>query len=207
MGSAMAMLQTGDRTVEYPFVLSKIDITKNGRILDVGCTFQSNYLAPTFIQLGWDVYGIDLRKPKLEHPNFYFVNEDIRKTSFPDDYFDYVYAVSTLEHVGLSGRYGVMQDDAEGDFDAVREINRILRPDGALLITVPFGQGDFCHRLHRLYTVERIKRLFSGWKIIDEVYSMRNNLGMWNSVPGQVANEARWAKNPALALIKAQPAE
>jgi len=55
--------------------------------------------------LGFKVYGLDVSNYKLTRPNFTFVKEDIRSTSFPNNFFDIVIAISTIEHIGL-GYYG-----------------------------------------------------------------------------------------------------
>jgi len=203
LGAIIGTLQPGDRTVEYPFVLVKILPAGGGRVLDIGCTAKGNYLATTLARLGWDVHGIDLWEPKLELPNFHFVKGDIRHTNFPDDHFDWVYAVSTLDHVGVSGRYGVIEDDPEGDFKAADEIRRILRPGGTLLVTVPCGSGRFYHRLHST----RLKEVFSKWTIKEEVYYLRDDKGTWHAASEEAAGEAEWAKNPALALLELDPAK
>jgi SAM-dependent methyltransferase len=84
--------------------------------------------------------GIDIRKFKYKHPNFYFIQVDARKTRFPSNFFDYAYAVSSIEHIGLSGRYRVVEDDPIGDIKAVKEIERVLKPSETLLVTLPYGR-------------------------------------------------------------------
>jgi SAM-dependent methyltransferase len=111
-----------------------------GKVLDVGCAATRNYLPASLALLGWEVWGIDIREWKFKFPNFHFVVGDIRQTTFPDNFFDCVYAVSTLDHIGLSGRYGITKYDPQGDFKAIREIARILRNEGTLLITIPYGK-------------------------------------------------------------------
>jgi predicted SAM-dependent methyltransferase len=108
------------------------------------------------------------------------VLEDIRNTSFADSLFDAVYAVSTLEHLGLSGRYGVTQEDLEGDVKALKEIGRILRPGGTLLCTVPFGrEAKVIKPLQRVYDRLSLERLFRDWLKKDEVYYYQNSDGWW----------------------------
>ncbi len=52
-------------------------------------------------------------------------HEDVRRTSFPNDYFDFVLSSDVLEHVPYPER-------------AFHEISRILKPGGRLIFTVPF---------------------------------------------------------------------
>jgi len=52
-------------------------------------------------------------------------HEDVRKTSFPSDHFDFVLSSDVLEHVP--------QPD-----EAFVEIHRILKPGGKFIFTIPF---------------------------------------------------------------------
>lgn len=52
-------------------------------------------------------------------------SEDIQKMSFSDGYFDAVICIQVLEHV-------------ENPLLAAKEIIRVLKPGGSLLVTVPF---------------------------------------------------------------------
>jgi len=168
------------RMIEYAFVIQKLSLLPKGKVLDVGCTARLNYLPASLAALGWEVWGIDLREFKFKHPNFHMVLEDIRNTSFADSLFDAVYAVSTLEHLGLSGRYGVTQEDLEGDVKALKEIGRILRPGGTLLCTVPFGrEAKVIKPLQRVYDRLSLERLFRDWLKKDEVYYYQNSDGWW----------------------------
>ena len=151
-----------ERIVDYSFVHQNIGLNGEGRILDVGCCGSS--LVIELASLGYEVYGIDVKSYPLEHPNFTFVHGDIFKTPFPDDFFDRVTAVSTIEHIGL-GRYGdpIYSD---GDKKAVKEIKRILKPGGKAIFTVPFGKQTIVYRkkipLHRVYDSQALNGLFSG---------------------------------------------
>ncbi len=124
------------RVIEYSFAIQKLGSSQGGKLLDIGCTSRWNLLPATLVGLGWEVYGIDIRELKFRHPNFHFVCEDIRNTSFPDNFFDCVCAISTIEHIGLSGRFGVAKEDPKGDVKAIKEVERIIRPGGTFLVTV-----------------------------------------------------------------------
>jgi len=168
------------RMIEYAFVIEKLTQLPKGKVLDVGCTARLNYLPAALTSLGWEVWGIDLREFKFKHQNFHMALEDITGTSFPDNFFDAVYAVSTLEHIGLSGRYVVTKEDLEGDSNSVKEIARILRPSGILLCTVPFaGEARIIKPLQRVYDKLGLERLFANWTRKDEVYYAQEGGGYW----------------------------
>lgn len=175
------------RVFEYSFVIGKLNSIKKGRVLDIGCSARLNFLPATLALLGWEVYGTDIREFKLKFPNFRFILEDIKSTSFCDNFFDAVYALSTLEHIGLSGRWGITTDDLEGDAKAVTEVERILRPNGTFLVTVPYGQREIVGSLHKVYDKFWLRKLFLNWKIKEEIYYVRNDEGYWEAVPEEAA--------------------
>jgi len=189
------------RMIEYSFVIGKLASLEKGRVLDVGCVARLNFLPAALASIGWEVYGIDTRQFKFRFPNFHFVLGDITRTDFPDNFFDAVYAVSTLEHIGLGGRYGIGKDDPEGDAKALREIKRILRGGGRLLATLPCGKEKRQATLNRVYTRDSLKELFSNWEIKEKVFYTQDNEGFW--IP--VVEEEVWGmerNKEAIALLE-----
>ena len=165
--------------IEYSFVIGKLASLDKGKMLDVGCVARLNPVPGTLASIGWEVYGIDMRQFKFRFPNFHFVLGDITKTDFPDNFFDAVSAVSTLEHIGLKGRYGISQGDSEGDARAVREIRRILRGGGRLLATLPCGPEAGQTALNRVYSCDSLQELFPDWEIKDKVFYNQDSEGFW----------------------------
>ena len=194
----------GERVVEYPFVLLNMPRGRS-KVLDVGCW--GSQIPIELASLGHKVYGIDVVNYPLRHPNFTFLQGDICHTPFAPDFFDVVIAVSTIEHIGL-GRYG---DPAHsgGDKKAIREIGRILKPGGRLIITVPFGKkAVFCFRgapLHRVYDLPSLEELLSQLKITRIQCSVKQE-GNWllsSSDEAQgVEGEGREVKAVALIVAK-----
>jgi SAM-dependent methyltransferase len=159
-----------DRMLEYSFVISRL--VKYGfgnsiRILDVGCSARINPIPATMCELECNVWGIDIREFKYTHPNFKFALGDIRKTGFPNNFFDAVCAISSLEHIGIAGRYGIKESDIKGDLYAINEINRIIKPDGVFVATIPLvGKSS---NLERSYTNLTITCLFDKWHVIERI--------------------------------------
>jgi len=80
--------------------------------------------------------------PESPFENVTFTQSDIRSLPY-DDFFDAILAVSVIEHVGLENPQVNLDDlppaDRRGDVDAVQELTRVLKPEGKLIMTLPFG--------------------------------------------------------------------
>jgi len=155
-----------ERFVEYLFVFKNLDAS-GGKALDVGSGISLFPLA--LASFGFEVTTIDLKSYAYSSllPNIKPVVCDIRKTSFPDNHFDIITAVSTIEHIGL-GRYGDTLD-WQGDKKAVHELVRILKPGGVFFITLPFGKKGISY-LHRVYDYDSLTDLLRGLTIVCESF-------------------------------------
>lgn len=96
-----------------------------GRFLDIGCGIGN--CVQLMHQKGWDAYGVEINTIAAnigQAKGRKIIAGNVQKARFPSCFFDYVRASHSLEH---------MPDPHE----ALREINRILKPDGTILIAVP----------------------------------------------------------------------
>lgn len=115
----------------YSWIFENLQLN-SGRILDVGCG--DSLLPLELIMRGYDVYAIDLSaKPwgaatPARYSKLHFIEADIRYAPFTDSAFDCILAVSTLEHIAQES--------------VASELNRILRDDGFLLVTMPLDIND-----------------------------------------------------------------
>lgn len=194
-----------DKSLERSFALSRLLRYPKGKVLDVGCSASDNLLPIVLAWLEWDVYGLDIRGFDFGNPHFHFVSEDIRRTSFPDGFFDYVVAVSTIEHIGLE-RYGTMTEDLEGDVKAVNEIKRILKLNGTFILTIPYGREVIFRSLHRVYGKHRLNLLLEGWEILDSQYYVPIEIDRWRLMPEDSAAKVDASKGSyAIALFELRP--
>jgi 2-polyprenyl-3-methyl-5-hydroxy-6-metoxy-1,4-benzoquinol methylase len=160
-----------ERATEYPWVLRNIKI-ENGKILDVGC---KGTLFPVLLAgMGFEVWGIDLYdigRYKSRHPNFRFIKGDVTTAPLPENYFDLITAISTVEHIGL-------EDD--GDFECMKRLARLLKDEGKVIITIPFGKAAQSEPLAlRVYDRERLDKIFKGWKIKRTDFFKELEPGKW----------------------------
>lgn len=163
-----------ERILENPLIIQHLP-QKKSRILDVGSRYSQVPLE--MAALGHEVVALDIEDYVFKHKNLRFVKGDIRKTPFRNNYFDVVTIISTLEHVGMGETsYGDAQE-ADGDVTAMKEICRILKPRGLILMTLPFGKAKVLPFL-RVYDRRRIKQISKGFSIRREVY-MYNNKESW----------------------------
>jgi len=86
----------------------------------------------------------------------------VRHARFAADFFDVVYAVFSIEHIGVTARYGLTKQDLERDAKAIKEIGRILGGAGRLLVTVPYRKRYKPRRLdERVYDEQSSLKLFN----------------------------------------------
>lgn len=155
-----------ERILENPLVLQHLP-SKKSKILDVGSRYSQ--LPLEFAALGHETVALDIEEYVFHHKNLTFVQEDIRKTSFADNTFDVVTVVSTLEHVGLGDESYGDTKNVQGDIAAMKEISRILKPRGYVLLTIPFGKPAQLPFM-RIYDKKRVAKISKYFKIDTELY-------------------------------------
>ena len=175
-----------EREVEYRYVFRNIihllslprHIRREVKILDVGCC-ESN-LSRVLAELGFDVYGIDIRYCDIAPARL--VQNNVLTVDFDSEMFNIVIAVSTVEHVGLDC-YGQNIIDHDGDVKTMDRIWRWLCSNGIAIVTVPFGKPHHPEWFERVYNFENISRIVGKFKVLNmEVYCCEDGVGgnIWN---------------------------
>lgn len=80
---------------------------------------------------------IDLRPPSFHLSKFTFLQGDILHLPFQDNSIESMSCLHTIEHIGL-GRYGDAINP-EGFNQALNELQRVIKPGGILLLSMPVG--------------------------------------------------------------------
>lgn len=155
------------RTHEYGFVMSRLAILSQakpkGALIDIGCTARVNPIPAFMCDLGWWVIGLDIREYQYQHPLFVYMKTDIVTMPIADIQADAIVLLSTLEHLGMAGRYGIKDNLNPADKMAIDNCYSLLKPDGVLLLTVPYvDNGSYYIRDNmRVYDHERLVYLFN----------------------------------------------
>ena len=97
-----------ERATEYGFALRQLT-SGCGQLMDIG---SSDSLFPYLLaDKGFSVTCLDPIEKTSKDPRIEIIEGDIRKTNLPEEQFDVVTCISTLEHIGLPGRYGITEAD------------------------------------------------------------------------------------------------
>lgn len=131
----------------------------------------------------------DIRATRLQLDNLTVQREDLSALSFPDGSLESASCLHVLEHIGL-GRYGDTLD-YDGDIKAIRELKRVVRPGGDLLIAVPIARIPLiCFNAHRIYDFAGFRALFSdSFDTIEEVLIPESPLvGLVPTPPDELLN-------------------
>ena len=160
----IGVLAGTEREVEIPFVLENLP-EPPAKLLDVSCCYSSFLLE--MIEAGFDCWGIDIQ----DYPCDRFIKADARDIPFKDKFFDVVTCISSLEHYGLveTPYHSDTEPDPLVPFTAIDEMVRVLKDDGIIILTLPFGYGDEgLSKWIKFYNIELINELigFANLKII-----------------------------------------
>ena len=135
-----------ERCVEYPWMLAQLSAGA-GNLLDAGSTLNHDFILDLPLLEAKEIHILTLA-PEQEcfwHKSISYLFHDLRSIPIRDDYYDTISCLSTLEHVGCdnssyTGTAADRENRPEDYVAAIEELCRVLRPGGALLITVPFGE-------------------------------------------------------------------
>lgn len=126
------------RYAEFSAILDQLELKPNTVVLDVSspqwfCIYlASQYPKTDFVYINIidsEIEPFQQIRETLGIQNLKYLKEDVRELSFDSNIFDQVISISVIEHIyPASG----------GDSVALKEINRVLKPEGKLHLTIPY---------------------------------------------------------------------
>ena len=149
------------KKLEFPLPKKELDdfinLLKGKDVLDAGCGAgrDSKY----FVEKGLNVKGIDLSENMLaaasKRVDSNFSIGDVRRTNFPDQFFDGVWCYNTFLHL-----------DKKDLRTTIAEFKRVLKNEGILFVATKYGEGEVVKQSEKgvkhffLYKEDYLKNIF-----------------------------------------------
>jgi SAM-dependent methyltransferase len=172
----------GDRHIEWSWLAAHMPaapVNGGGRLLEFGPG--DSWIGWIGVHKGYDVTAVDMEeapRPYVE-PRLKYIYGDFLNVPLPDEHFDVVLNCSAVEHVGLSGRYGIVDADTNGDLHAMAKMRRHMKPGGVMLLTVPVGIDEVFEPMCRVYGEQRLPLLLDGFDVQRESYWTKDDENRW----------------------------
>jgi len=214
------------RNIEFPITIKLLCPKKDERILDIGCgeSILPSYISKNYecIITATDILDVEKIQRKffkttnlmgLGNREFKFKINDATNLSFTDETFDSVYAVSSIEHI-----------PNDGDSRAFKEMVRVVKPGGKIVVTVPYSYkyleqktADHYQGFERRYDYENLKKRLLDFYKGDEIelYFLNNKFpwldefcNIWYQEKlYEVVNEFSWRFTKTFFTLSEKPNE
>lgn len=159
------------RYFEFDFTLNDFikNHSTNNKILDVSSPYLFGYYLASeydgeYIYINPDKNDLALVKKyssKLKFGmNYSTETADATKLSFSDDSFSHIISISVIEHI-----------NGNGDSEAIREMWRVLKPNGILILTFPVAKKfteEFSNKNTYGLSVDQIKEKYFFQRVYNE---------------------------------------
>lgn len=156
-----------ERIIEYTWLFT---ILRKGnlKVLDAGSTFNHDFILENeiFSDKSLSILTLSPEPKNFNEKGISYIYDDMRDIPFKSEYFDIVVSQSTIEHIGMNNSiYGSSTQYNPGKktksyeyIIAVKELLRILKPKGKLLITFPYGTFEN-HDFFQQFDEEMVERI------------------------------------------------
>ena len=159
------------RYFEFEFVLKNFQTNQStmNKILDISSPYLFGYYIATNHDGEYkyinpdknDLTLVNKYSSKLKfRMNYSSQNADATRLSFPDNSFSHIISISVIEHI-----------NGNGDGEAIKEMWRVLEPNGLLILTFPVAKTfieEFSDKNTYGLNVEPIKEKFFFQRVYDE---------------------------------------
>jgi hypothetical protein len=139
-----------ERCVEYPWLFAHLR-SEPEIVLDAGSALNHDFVLehPILSRKTLHIMTLAPEANCFWEQGISYLFQDLRHLPMRDSYYDTIACLSTLEHVGFNNSFHtgrqLDQECAPKDFIlAMRELSRVLKSNGTLFLTVPFGKHQHC---------------------------------------------------------------
>jgi SAM-dependent methyltransferase len=169
---------SGERDVEWAFLSTNMP-DGPGEAIEFGC--ELGHMSLLAAQKGYHVLATDLQDQPFtwQHPSVEFLQGDFLDMNLERESFDLAINCSSVEHVGVAGRYGIQLDQPDGDIQVMERLASVLKPGGLLLMTAPCGRDVVMAPWHRVYGPERLPKLLAPFEISKQAFWVKNEANRW----------------------------
>lgn len=134
-----------ERVVEWPWALSRL--RERERVLDAGSALNHPFILNRFNALDaqLDIFTFAPEQVCEWKRRISYLFGDIRDFPYKNGLFDVVVSISTLEHIGMDNSLYLneaKEHNLAAVFSAIAEIRRVLKDDGRVIFSVPFGRYE-----------------------------------------------------------------
>jgi len=161
----------GDWTVSTPFdphyfyqgawAARKLKLSSPEKHVDIASSVLMISVLSGFI----DTTFVDYRPLKSNLKGLSSIPGDILSLPFLDGSISSLSCLHVIEHIGL-GRYGDPLDPM-GSVKGAKELQRVLKKSGNLLVSLPIGCERICFNAHRIHSPSSVICLFSSLRLVD----------------------------------------
>jgi hypothetical protein len=179
--------------VELPFAYGAAEILPTDAVIAT-LTEDQGALPVALATLGMRVTALAAPDLSSRHPNLTVVEEPVERWSGPAHPLHAIFALSAVAGLGLDG------DEPIEDLDrqVVDLFRKWLKPDGLLVLSVPFGDWSI-GRHARTYDEAHLTELLADWDIGDRRTVERIDEHVWRRVEPGAPSRA------GMALVRATP--
>lgn len=155
-----------DQTYYYQDIWAsrKIFQSQPESVLDVGSTVLYSGIISQFVPTTF----VDIRPIPVNFPGLTVIDGSIWELPFADVSQSFISSLGVMGHIGL-GRYGE-PIRPDGTRRACAEINRVLKPGGEIVVSVPVGLPCIAYNAHRIFSREQFLSYFPAYNVLDEIF-------------------------------------
>lgn len=147
-------------TYQGPWVMRKLLVTHPKSHIDVGSW--TAYLG--FFSSLQPTEFVDIRPAKLRIPGLTMKEGSVLNLPYKDRSLNSISCLHVVEHVGL-GRYGDPLDPL-GSIKALKELSRVVAPNGNLYLSLPIGIEKTYFNAHRVLSAQKVINTLSDLKLV-----------------------------------------